>query len=319
MRKTGFIVITLSAALLGGGVVLADQGDSDAPAAEQMLNEMLRPSNPTTQPAPTMTGEPGAAVLHPDGYVDTSGQIPLLREGSTVVDRTGSLQMVKDSPYAQFVFDDGENPRLPTMFALPNLRLMQIEDAVSVTHSALRFTVSGTVTEYKGANYILLESRPMDDTQELVPGMAPTTNPSSSSADAMLDQMLHSDSQSAPALPQPRETMTDQTSGNGAVAPTAPVLNVVKEGSQVIDRTGRLTRTADGRQFEFTFDSDGSALQDAPYLILPNLKLAAMESAVSGNTRDLRFRVTGLITEFRGRNCILLEKVVVIPDNTQQF
>ena len=54
-------------------------------------------------------------------------------------------------------------------------------------------------------------------------------------------------------------------------------------------------------------------------LILPNLKLMSMESAVTSADRDLRFRVTGMVTEYRGRNYVLLEKVVVVPDAMQQF
>ena len=87
----------------------------------------------------------------------------------------------------------------------------------------------------------------------------------------------------------------------------------------VRDRTGRLTRSPDGQLMEFTFDSDGQSLQDPPMVILPNLKLMAMENAVSGSSRDLRFRITGQVTEYKGRNYILLEKVVVVPDVTQQF
>ncbi|MGA3065795.1 MAG: hypothetical protein ABSF29_02995, partial [Tepidisphaeraceae bacterium] len=282
-----------------------------------MLNEMLQP---TSRPVPMeTTSQPGSTTLHPQGYVGTSGQPVLLREGSTIVDRTGWVRSVPDNPYAQFVFDQSAGANIPPMFVLPNLRLMQIEDASAVTKSALRFTVSGTVTEYKGNNYILLESQPMDDSHELVPGLAPgpTTNPAS--ADQMLNEMLSSDTTTEPPLPRPQSSLTDSTSGSAAVSPTAPVLSVVREGSQIIDRTGRLTHTPDGRQSEFTFDSDGSALQDAPLLILPNLKLESMENAVAGTNRDLHFRITGLVTEFRGRNCILLEKVVVIPDNLQQF
>jgi hypothetical protein len=321
MRRCGVIAVA-GMALLGGGMVGIGWGDQDnasTPPAEQMLNEMLQPGSATTQPVSTVTSEPGATVLHPEGYVDTSGQIPLLREGSTIVDHTGSLRKVPDSPYPQFVFDDDGGQKIPAMFVMPNLRLMQIEDAVAVTKSSLRFTVSGIVTEYKGANYILLDSQPAEDSRELVPGMAPMPTTSPANPDDMLNQMLSSDSHAPPPLPRPASNMTDRTSGGGAVAPAAPVLNVVKEGSQVIDRTGEMTHTPDGRQFEFVFDSDGSALQDAPLLILPNLKLATMEAAVSATNKDLHFRVTGLITEFRGRNCILLEKVVVIPDSVQQF
>ena len=60
-------------------------------------------------------------------------------------------------------------------------------------------------------------------------------------------------------------------------------------------------------------------VHDPPVIILPNLKLMQMESAVGGSNRDLRFRITGMVTEYRSRNYILLEKVVVVPDVTQQF
>ena len=70
---------------------------------------------------------------------------------------------------------------------------------------------------------------------------------------------------------------------------------------------------------EFTFDSDGKTMKDPPLVVLPNLKLMAMENAVTGSSRDLRFRISGTVTEYKGRNYILLDKVVVVPDLDQQF
>jgi hypothetical protein len=31
----------------------------------------------------------------------------------------------------------------------------------------------------------------------------------------------------------------------------------------------------------------------------------------------LHFRITGMVTEYKGRNYVLLDKVVVVPDSTQ--
>jgi len=84
-----------------------------------------------------------------------------------------------------------------------------------------------------------------------------------------------------------------------------------REGDYVVDRVGRMVRGADDRP-EFVFDSDGQAMKDPPMIILPNLKLMQMESAakqVGGG--GLKFRITGMITEYNGRNYILIEKVVV--------
>jgi hypothetical protein len=113
--------------------------------------------------------------------------------------------------------------------------------------------------------------------------------------------------------------VTDASSGKSAVAPAAPTLNVLREGTFIVNRVGRLTRSADGQQEEFAFDADNKTMRDPPVVILPNLKLMQMENAVAGSSRDLRFRVSGMVTEYKGRNYVLLDKVVVVPDLDQQF
>ncbi|MGH7177919.1 MAG: hypothetical protein ACREJC_11100 [Tepidisphaeraceae bacterium] len=145
----------------------------------------------------------------------------------------------------------------------------------------------------------------------------PTTRPSErlAPADQILSQMLKPTANgSRPLRPVSDPPLPDRTSGAGAVAPNAPTLRLIREGTFIMDRTGRLTQTPDGQWTEFTFDSDGRALSDPPVVILPNLKLAQMETAVSASSRDLRFRITGMVTEYKGRNYVLLEKAVVVPD-----
>jgi hypothetical protein len=159
-------------------------------------------------------------------------------------------------------------------------------------------------------------------------GAQATTQPMSSgpaaTKPAAPDQLIHNllggGSGNEQTLPgQVGGLPRDTTSGPGAVAPGAPSVTVLREGTYLIDRTGRLTHSGDNQQAEFTFDADAQAMRDPPVIILPNLKLMQMESAVGGSNRDLRFRITGMVTEYRGRNYILLEKVVVVPDVTQQF
>ena len=156
----------------------------------------------------------------------------------------------------------------------------------------------------------------------------PATRPARElSADEMLNQMLKPPAASGggggsrplPPLPETAAGGPDKTSGRGAVAPDAPVVNVLREGTFLVDRVGRLERSADGSQAEFVFDSDGTALQDPPVVIVPNLKLMQMEDAVANSMRDPRFRVSGMVTEYRGRNYVLLEKVVVVPEVLERF
>jgi len=146
--------------------------------------------------------------------------------------------------------------------------------------------------------------------------LAQTTRPVG--ADQMMNQLL-GPGPGAKALPPAAGAVVDATSGKGAIAPGAPTQTVMREGSFIVNRVGRLTRSADGQQMEFTFDSDGKTMKDPPVVILPNLKLMQMENAVTGSSRDLHFRVSGMVTEYKGRNYVLLDKVVVVPDIDQQF
>jgi hypothetical protein len=149
---------------------------------------------------------------------------------------------------------------------------------------------------------------------------AQTTQPTTPApADQMLNQMLES-GPGAKALPSAvKAPMTDGTTGKAAVAPGAPTLNVMREGTFIVKRVGRLTHSADGQQMEITFDADRKTMKDPPVVILPNLKLMQMENAIAGSSRDLRFRVSGVVTEYKGRNYVLLDQVVVVPDIDQQF
>ena len=152
-------------------------------------------------------------------------------------------------------------------------------------------------------------------------GSSATTRPTGKSAEEMLNQLLRptGEPKPAPGAATVETGVVDATSGSAAVAPGAPLVTVMREGTDIVNRVGRLTRGADGQHWEFTFESDGRTMLDPPVIILPNLNLMKMESTVSGMSRDMRFRVTGEVTEYRGRNYILLRKFVVVSQAEKQF
>jgi hypothetical protein len=147
-----------------------------------------------------------------------------------------------------------------------------------------------------------------------------STQPSQLPPEQMLNQMLRpNNSGPKPLQPVVNPPDVDKTSGKAAVAPAATTQQLRREGDWIRDKVGRLTKGSDGQTWEFTFDSDGRTMQDPPVVILPNLKLMQMENAVTGSNRDLKFRVTGMVTEYKGRNYILLEKAMVESDTGNQF
>jgi hypothetical protein len=160
-----------------------------------------------------------------------------------------------------------------------------------------------------------------EDTPTTQPA-SPTTRPADMPADQLLQQMLRPQSQGPrvkPLQPILNPPVLDQTTGKNVVPGSALPINLKREGDYIRERIGRLTPSADGTQMELTFESDGRTMQDPPIIVLPNLKLMSMEEQLKSAGRDLQFRVTGMLTEYKGRNYILLERVSVVQQATQQF
>ncbi|HEX8913861.1 MAG TPA: hypothetical protein VF796_16045 [Humisphaera sp.] len=307
-----------------------EPADPRSLSSDQLMNQMLRPG-PGGQPrpiqpvpAPPTADVPGVAKPKPPA-------VAKMREGTYLPERVGRLTRSADGSRAEFVFEvDGHDAAEPPIIVHPNLKLMLMENAVSGTNRDGRFRVAGVITEYGGHNYLLVDqateppARPAAASPVAAPATRPSTRPEDPralSADELFTRMLRTGPDEAPRQLRPAADVptTDRTSGRGAVKPNAPVVTTMREGRYLPERVARLSRSADGSQAELVFESDGHAMKDPPVVILPNLKLTMMENMVAGSNRDLRFRVSGVITEYRGRNYILIEKVTVPPEQTTQF
>jgi len=151
----------------------------------------------------------------------------------------------------------------------------------------------------------------------------PTTAPSAAAAtpEQLLNQMLHgADSQKNQIL-TPDGSVNSDFGGSAAsgLAADAPAGAIMREGTEILDRVGRLQKSTDGQWEQFVFESDGRTLKDPPVFVLPNLTLNLMEKELTSVAHDLRFRITGTVTEYHGHNYILMEKVVVLQDKNQEF
>jgi hypothetical protein len=345
-------------AILAVGVLALSQVSwaQQQPAALEPMPPMapILPIAPVTQPStgaseryrPLIGTSSTALPLLPydynnptiDGTSPTASTQPAFvpHEGTYLSRRPGRLARDPEGKTWQFTPDPmmANAVSMPTLTVLPSRSLAAMEESLKGAAEG-RFVVSGTVTMYNDQPYVVVDlastaegpATLAADKSEPAPPPAPApaapTQPAA--PEQMLNQMLRTGGTGAAggstARPlQPTTSPTrDRTSGVAAVAPGAPNLNVIREGTFLVDRTGRLVRSADGQSYEFAFESDGRAMKDPPVVILPNLKLMAMEQAAKGSTRDLRFRITGMVTEYNGRNYVLLEKVVVVPEITQQF
>jgi hypothetical protein len=148
----------------------------------------------------------------------------------------------------------------------------------------------------------------------------PATRPGNQSAEEMLRQMLQPQGEAAqplkPIAPAD-QPQVDNTGGVAAVAPGAPSPPLVREGTPLLDRVGRLTPIAQGQMLEFTLESDGSGMTEPPLVLLPNRKLMQLEDRVKTSYRDLKISISGEVTEYRGRNYLLLSRWSVVQDVAQ--
>jgi len=323
LRSSLLFVLPLAlAAVAWGAATTAPSAEQTPLPADEMLRQLLQPQPPSTRPiTPTSIPTEAALVATPTVLPAAEPVTVLQREGAIVADRAGQLAKPVDGPLRQFVFSGGD-PALPDMYVLPNLQLMDMETQLDANTRPLVFVVAGTITEYRGHNYLLLDSGPQSTPRNAATGLPRPSTTQPVSADQVVQQLIAgagpkppaNDADAAPVSRQRHAVMVDDKSGPGAVAPGAALLSVIREGTRIFDRVGRLTRHGPGRLDEFTFDADRAAMQDPPVLLLPNLKLVAMENAVSATSKDQRFRVSGMITEYRGRNYLLLEKAQAIAD-----
>ena len=267
----------------------ADHSASDA------LDRMLNPANQA--PAPlipvTFPPVPTRATAGAMGPLVTTQ--PTIREGTYMKDRSGVLSRNADGSQAIFTFDpDGSPIPEPPMVVLPNLKLQLMEQALSSNGPPPHFRgITGLLTSYRTHNYLYVTQVSGTDTiHAALAGMslpqATTTadlnaslntsnlplastpnnqtqnSPANPSASELLDRML----KPATEAPMPLLSIATPPPANQAtvttIAPGAAVQTIVHEGTPVIDRTGRLSRSADGQPKLFSFDADGRAMQDPP-------------------------------------------------------
>jgi hypothetical protein len=116
--------------VLGGATLLVGQSDPTPPVLPEG----------GTQEAPTDVADPAA-----------SAELRL-REGMRLSDALGYFESTAEAP----VFIDEEGRRL---IGLENLNLQRVVGAVRAAEDPanLKWKVTGTITEYEGRNYILIE------------------------------------------------------------------------------------------------------------------------------------------------------------------
>jgi hypothetical protein len=107
------------------------------------------------------------------------------------------------------------------------------------------------------------------------------------------------------------------TPAGTAAAPNVPAETRLREGQFVWDRIGRLVKDEKTDQWMLAFEADGKGMADPPMTILPSRLLMSMEQATENGTRPVKFKVSGQVTEYHGKNFLLVTFMQTVRDLNQ--
>ena len=146
----------------------------------------------------------------------------------------------------------------------------------------------------------------------------PASAPGQPTAQSVLENLLSTRPTAvAPAAVPPAGATAAVEARAGAVAPNPPGVNRIPEGGFVWNQVGRLTKDAKTGEWLFVFDADGKALRDPPMGVIPSRLLMAMQKASDNGTKATKFRVSGEVTEYEGRNYLYVKDQRVVQDLNQ--
>jgi len=298
---------------------------------------VILPSEAGTPGEPPSQRSGGAvARLSPDPH--------RLPEGYVVGARPAYIDRKGNGYLAHLVPQEGM-PDTPPLRLLPNQYLAMIEAVLAETEGSPEFLLTGRVTEFQGANYLLIEhvaelSPPSDratgatsEPATAVPSRtdsreSPAPEPPSAgepTAEEIIQQLMKSKPVRAVVLPRtqaekqepsPAQVPTGDESAGGQGEPESSSHKKSTrwaEDSLLIDRLGRVLASSD-TGWSLAFEDRGHNVDQRPIRLLPN-RLLETAIALSGAGRQgIVFLISGEVTVYKSDNYLLLRKVLVRRD-----
>jgi len=245
---------------------------------------------------------------------------PLFPEGWSMVDTAGRL--VRGDLEWLFLPERVEGP--PAFKLLENAVLEGMVRMSGGAASEVRFVVSGEVTVFNGANYLLprLALRAEGRAAE-PPGTAPQNRPpqakvegAGSTGHAASERAGRDDPSAEDVLAilqqeTPERSMVpvaETTRGEARRDGPRASRSLRPDGAPLVDRPGRLI--SDGGSWTFTLEADSPQYPEPPLKLLPNRNLELMIEAAAQGRDGLVFVVSGEITAFEGENYVLARTVM---------
>jgi hypothetical protein len=253
--------------------------------------------------------ELGAEVIH---------ETPLLRDGFVIKSVDGNLvgPDSNDVWFFELTSDVNDNRTIikagTKLELLPSSALEEMTAEMKTRTTAAYRLWSSRVTKYKGRNYIfpnffLPISKAKKPPQEKDGPTDDKTKPESGQDIAIDDpnDVLTMPREVIEKLRLKRSAPSVLRSGKNAEQSTQTARST---NSVLVDRAGFLVKQDDGR-LVFVPDALGRNVQNLTLNLLPCALLELTELKQAAELERLRFKIAGIMTKYKGKNYLLLEKV----------
>lgn len=210
---------------------------------------------------------------------------------------------------------------IPRLLALPNLTL---EKLILLAQKHPELLISGRITVYSGAYYILLAHNIYLPARAGMKTAAPMGTINRKRASHQKPQAIMSKllvhtigtpaSESVTVKPATKVTVPISVVGE----PGPHLATAIPEGTYLWNRMGRIIFSPTRKQWIFIFDTDGRGAPDPPIVVLPSPILSQMQSLGAGQRTQPVLRISGVITQFDGQN-FLVPTYVQLYHNLGRF
>lgn len=183
--------------------------------------------------------------------------------------------------------------------------------------SATGYRLWGWTTKYKGRNFIYPNYFSKSQSQPQPQQSKPTEKPPTKESKQQLDVTEPNDALAIPKeilekLKKSRITPSERPSlipkAKKQVGDSVSVKKAkLKRDSILADRTAFLTRKDDGR-LTFVLDALGRNIRPVSLRLLPCEVLELAEYRQSAEPESVRFKIAGIVTEYKGENYLLPQK-----------
>ena len=126
--------------------------------------------------------------------------------------------------------------------------------------------------------------------------------------------MRRQDETPRPVIPPnpPRELKLARPSGAPGRSNAAVRGRLLPEGYHLVDRPGRLVKSA--QEWTFVFEERSKGPPEPSITLQRNQQLETMEGISEGGARNVVFVVSGTVQVYHGENYLLVDNVLIRPD-----